>query len=27
MQGDLLSVVESEITLRGKRSSSRAWTS
>ena len=25
MQGDLLSVVESEITLRGKRSSSRAW--
>jgi hypothetical protein len=25
MQGDLLSVVESEITLRGKRSVSRAW--
>ena len=25
MQGDLLSVVEFEITLRGKRSSSRAW--
>jgi hypothetical protein len=25
MQGDLLSIVESEITLRGKRSASRAW--